>query len=422
MKDGGPGETGGSRRSPEPMAHGPRLMAESIARLKGRLAKEVDQRREELLRLSHRIHAHPEVAFQEERASAWVAEQLAVYGFQVERGVYGLPTAVRATYGQGRPAIGLLAEYDALPGMGHGCGHNVIAASAVGAAAAARLAADSLGGTLVVLGTPAEEAGGGKAMMAAAGAFTDLDAALMIHPGVRDTVLTWSLACTSLSIEFFGKAAHAAARPEDGINALEALILTYNAINSLRQHMRNRSRIHGIITSGGDAPNIVPAYAAAEFLVRAGTDEEVEQLQERVLQCCQGAALATGARLEHRWSEYPYRALRTNRAIAEAFGRNLRRLGRRAHAPNPARGRGSTDMGNVSVLLPAIHPSLAIAPMRISAHSPEFAEAAIQEGGDRGVLDGAKALAMTVADLLGDLTLLEEARREFLSGDSQPLD
>jgi len=395
---------------------GAKPMAESLARLKGRLAKEVDRRAEELLGLSHRIHARPEVAFQEEQASAWVAEQLAVYGFGVDRGVYGLPTAVQATWGQGRPAIAVLAEYDALPGIGHGCGHNIIAASAVGAAAAARLAAGRLGGTVVVLGTPAEEAGGGKAMMAAAGAFTDLDAALMIHPGVRDTVLTWSLACTSLTIEFFGQAAHAAARPEDGVNALEALILAYNGVNSLRQHIPGRSRIHGIITSGGDAPNIVPAYAAAEFLVRAETDEGLEQLQERVLQCCQGAALATGARLGHRWSEYPYRALRTNRAMAEAFGRNLHRLGRRAHPPNPTRGRGSTDMGNVSVLVPAIHPSIAIAPLRVSAHSPEFAQAASEEGGDRGVLDGAKALAMTVADLLGNPSLLEQARQEFLAG------
>ncbi|MBI2303535.1 MAG: M20 family metallopeptidase [Chloroflexi bacterium] len=367
--------------------------------------------------LSLRLHAHPETGFQEFKAAAWLTEYLEGKAFAVERGYCQLETAFRAVYGNGEPAVAFIAEYDALPGLGHACGHNIIAAAAVGAAVAVREAAAQWGGKVLVIGTPAEEVMGGKAIMAQRMAFQGLDAALMIHPGVRNAVFARSLACIELQVEFYGKAAHAAARPQEGVNALEALILSFNNINSLRQHTKDRARIHGIITHGGQAPNIVPAHSAATFLVRAEDDHYLEELMEKVLNCFRAASLATGARLEHRWSAVRYAPMRTNHSLARLFAHNLESLGRRViPSDGGLGGMGSTDMGNVSQLVPSIHPSVAIAPKTVLGHTPEFAAAAASSDGLKGLLDGSRALAMTWVDLVLQPEALAKVREEFYKG------
>jgi amidohydrolase len=379
------------------------------------MREEVESQRPNLLELSRNIHSNPEVAFQEVKASEWVSGYLASRGFSIERGICGLPTAFRAVYGNARPAVALIAEYDALPEMGHGCGHNIIAATSAGAAVAARKAINELGGSVVVVGTPAEELQGGKVIMVDRGVFDDVDAALMVHPGRRNAAEVRTLACAPLEVEFFGKESHAAASPEQGVNALEAMVISFNAINSLRQHIKGKARIHGIITDGGRAANIVPGHSAGSFLVRAEDAEYLEVLKGKVLDCFTAGAVATGARLEHRWSDTVYAPLRTNRALARLFTVNLESLGYEVEPLDPNLGLGSTDMGNVSQVVPAIHPSIAIAPRNVMLHSPEFVQAAISEEGKRGLLDAAAALAMTVVDLLGQPGALQAVREEFSS-------
>jgi amidohydrolase len=383
-------------------------------RLKARAAAEVEAHRQELIDLSLRIHNNPEMGLQEKRASAWLCEYLEKQGFQVERGICGLPTAFRATAGQGEPRIAFLAEYDALPGVGHACGHNIIAVSAVAAGLGARTALDSTGGCVAVIGTPAEEIVGGKVIMARQGAFDGLDTAMLTHPGSRDAVHSRALACASLEVEYFGKEAHAAARPETGINALDALILAYNAIGALRQHIRSSARIHGVITEGGQAANVVPDHSAASFMVRAEDDTYLEELKAKVIACFEAGARASGARLEYRWSENQFAAMRTNGPLAEAHKANLAALGREAR-DQPSRHTGSTDMGNVSALVPAIHPTIAVAPPEIGIHSREFAACAASEDGHRGLLDAAKAMAMTAIDVLTDSDLRRRMQEEFLA-------
>jgi len=383
--------------------------------LKKLIVEEVEAYRTELIDLSLRIHANPELSLQEVKASGWLAEYLEGKGFEVEREFCELPTAFKASYGQGKPVIAFLAEYDALPKLGHACGHNIIAAAAIGAGVATRTAVNQLGGRILVIGTPGEEVYGCKATMVERGGFTEVDAAMMIHPGTRDIVTPPALACSSLEVEFFGKAAHAAACPNEGINALEALILAFNNINSLRQQVRERSRIHGIITEGGEAANIVPAYSKAIFLVRAEDEEYLGELKERVLDCFSAASLATGARLEYRWSEVSYAPLRNNSALAQLFSQNMETLGRKTYSPDPRRGCGSTDMGNVSQVVPSLQPFVAIASSEVSEHSAEFALAAASEAGHQGLLDGAKALALTVVDLLANRGAIARVKEEFLS-------
>ena len=380
---------------------------------KQQVIREVDSHREELVGLARRLFAHPEVGFQETQASGWLCEYLGGYGFRVERGVCGLDTAFTASYGQGRPAIAFLAEYDALPGLGHGCGHNLIAASAAGAGVAARAAVEGWGGRVVVVGTPSEEALGGKGLMVQRGAFEAIDAAMMVHPGVRDALANGSLACATLEVEFLGRPAHAAARPELGVNALEAMLLAFQAINSMRQHIRETDRIHGIITHGGEAPNVVPQFCSGKFLVRATDEEYLEGLKERVLNCFRGAAAASGAKFNYRWGEVQYAPMRHNLALAQAFADNLTALGRPLPAPNLRRSFGSTDMGNVSQVAPSIHPIIAIATEDIPPHSQQFAQAASSPQGEEAMLLGAKGLAMTAVDLLATPTLLEKVRQEF---------
>ena len=360
-----------------------------------------------------KIHSSPELGFQEVKAAAWLTQYLEENGFSIERGICELPTAFRGSYRQGKPAIAILAEYDALPELGHACGHNLIAGCAVGAAVASKPAIDRFGGSILVIGTPAEELYGGKVIMAERGAFDNVDMAMMVHPGVHDTATTQALACIGLEVEFFGKAAHAATRPEAGINALEALLQSFAAINSLRQHIKDKARIHGIITDGGEAANIVPAHSAGTFLVRAKDDAYLEGLKEKVLNCFIGAAIASGARLEYRWGKVRYAPLRNNLTLARLFRQNMQSLGRKMQLSDPNKGVGSTDMGNVSQIVPSIHPTVAIAPVEVVVHSPEFASAAASEAGIRGLLDGAKALAMTVVDLVANPEIVIRIKQEF---------
>ncbi len=390
----------------------------TIAALEGlkRVACEtIDSRRDELVELSLRLHRTPELRFEEHAASASLATYLRASGFSVELPAYGLKTAFRASLGSGRPAVAILCEYDALPGLGHACGHNVIAAAGAGAAAAVAGVLGQCGGSIVVLGTPGEEGGGGKIFMAREGAFDDLDAAIMIHPAGQELSTMQSLAVCQLAVEYRGTAAHASAAPFLGVNALDALITAYNAIAQLRQHIRPTERIHGIITDGGQAANIVPEKAAGLFYVRAATESDLDALRERVMGCFRAGAEATGAEVTVRIPAPQYAELVVNKPLVRQYVDNLARLGRVPDTDLDERPPvvGSTDMGNVSKMLPAIHPMIAIAPPGTPLHSAEFAAFAASESGHRGVIDGAKALAMTAIDVLVDDDLRRRMRESF---------
>jgi amidohydrolase len=387
-----------------------------IEKIKKSVGRDIDAGYEKLRELSLRIHDNPETAMTERRAADWLGAYLEKSGFKVEKGICKLPTAFRAVYGRGRPAIAFLAEYDALPKIGHACGHNLIAASSVAAGVACRGVVDKLGGTVIVYGTPGEEIAGGKAIMAGRGAFRDADVAMEVHPGGGHRVVINVLACQNLDIEFLGKAAHAAAEPETGINALAAMILSFNAIDALRQHIKDKERIHGIITDGGEVANVVPAHTAASFIVRAENEKDLDALEERVLNCFTGAAAATGAELKYRWDAVRYQAMRNNLTLGRLYRQNMAALGQSVPMGENSRIDGSTDVGNVSQLIPAVHPFMRIAPESVPTHSPDFARAAATEDALRRMLDAAKAMAMTAADLLADPATLKKVRAEFEKG------
>jgi len=389
------------------------MQSSEIEKLKASVTGEVDVHRHQLSELSLKIHSNPELGLQEIKAAEWLTQYLEGNGFSVERGICELSTAFKASYGKGKPAIAILAEYDALPDVGHACGHNLIAACAVGAGVASKSVIDQLGGSILVIGTPSEELYGGKVKMAERGAFDDLDIAMMVHPGTSDTATTHALAAQTLSVEFFGKAAHAAARPEAGINALEAMIQSFTAINSLRQHIKSTARIHGIITDGGQAMNVVPDHSAGRFIVRADDNTYFGELKQRVLNCFIGASTASGARLQYKWSNVHYDSMRNNLVLAQLFAQNMESLGRKVALSEPDTGFGSTDMGNVSQLVPSIHPHVAIAEKEVAGHSPEFALAAASEAGIKGMLDAAKALAVTVVDLIASPEIVTKVKEEF---------
>jgi amidohydrolase len=373
-----------------------------LAALKQRALARVDADRDVLIDLSLRIHRTPELRFAEHRAATWLVEYLERAGFTVERGAYGLPTAFAARLGSGAPRVAILCEYDALPGIGHGCGHNIIAAAGAGAGAALAGLIAETGGSIVVLGTPAEEGGGGKILMAREGAFDGVDAAMMVHPAGMDLPAMQVLAISAVEVTYHGRAAHASASPHRGINALDALVTAYNAIAQLRQHIRPSERIHGIITDGGQAPNIVPERAAGVFYIRAATERRLATLKDRVFGCFRAGALATAAEVAMRRLDEDYSDMLTNQPLAAAYAANLARLGRTVGGQGdaPAFLAGSTDMGNISKLVPAIHPMIAAAPPHVPLHSVEFAECAASEYGHRALLDGAKGLAATAIDLL----------------------
>ncbi|MFC2035288.1 M20 family metallopeptidase [Chloroflexota bacterium] len=392
------------------------MQSSVIEQLKTSITREIDAHCHQLSELSLRIHSNPELGFQEAKAADWLTRYLEENSFSIERGICGLPTAFRASYGNGKPAIAILAEYDALPKLGHACGHNLIAACAVGAGVASKPAIDEFGGGMLVIGTPAEELHGGKVIMANRGAFSNLDIAMMVHPGVHNTATTHALACQTLEIEFSGKAAHAAASPEEGINALEAMLQSFTAINSLRQHIKSTARIHGIITDGGEAANVVPAHCAGNFIVRDEDDGYLDELKEKVLNCFVGASTASGAQLQYKWGEVRYAPMRNNLPLAQLFIHNMQSLGRRVALSDPDNTFGSTDMGNVSQLVPSIHSFIAIAEKETSIHTQQFTSAAASETGIKGMLDGAKALAMTVVDLVTNPEIVTKVKEEFEQG------
>ncbi|HEX2274826.1 MAG TPA: M20 family metallopeptidase [Acidimicrobiales bacterium] len=383
---------------------------------KRRVVEEVEGRAELLVDVSHRIHDRPELLFEEHHAAELLAGALESAGLEVERGAYGLKTAVAARAGGdgGAPRVAVLCEYDALPGIGHGCGHNVIAAAGLGAGLAAAAVSADAGGALLVLGTPAEEGGGGKAIMAGHGAFADVDAAMMVHPAGLDLTEPTAIAVASLRVEYEGRGAHAAADPEHGRNALDAAVLGYNAVAALRQHIRPTERVHGVFVEAGEKPNIVPHRAVAEWYVRSDTLATLQPLKERVLACLEAGASAAGCRMTCEPVAPEYSDLRTNRPLVELYRANSATLGRPLDEPAPGRRiTASTDMGNVSHVVPSIHPMLAASPPEVSLHSEEFAAWAASPEADRAALDGAKAMAMTVVDLWLRPDALAEVRAAF---------
>jgi amidohydrolase len=361
-----------------------------------------------VIALSHRIHAHPELGFEEEQASTWLAEMLTDAGFTVDRGICDLPTAFVARAGSGPLHLAICAEYDCLPGIGHACGHNLIAAMAVGAGIAAAQVADDLGVTIRIIGTPAEElGGGGKILLLERGAFAGAHAAMMVHPYPTDSVAPMMLANSYFNVRYRGKEAHAAAYPELGINAADALTVAQVAIGLLRQHIQLTDRVHGIITKGGEAPNIIPAETTARYFVRARTLDDLEAIRVKVLRCFEAGALATGAQLEIFGSRAPYAQVQHDPAMAALYRRNAEALGRVFPDMGEAQQRsgGSTDMGNVSLALPSIHPAIGINSLPAVNHQPEFTAHCITEAADQAISDGALAMAWTAIDIATDAPL-----------------
>lgn len=379
----------------------------------------IDAARDDLIRLSKFIHANPEIALQEFKASAACAEFLSERGFAVERGVAGLQTAFTATVGDEGAHIGFLSEYDALPGVGHGCGHNLIAIAGIGAGLGLAAAIPHVGGRVSVFGTPAEEAVGGKVIMARNGVFDGLDAAMGAHPGTSEAAVPYipgsgqALACQGIRIAFKGRAAHAAADPYNGVNALNALIETFNGINALRQHIKADARIHGIITHGGDAPNVVPDHAEGAFLVRAGTRAYMQELVEKVRHIAQGSALITGAELIFEFNEEPYFDMITNYTLAGRIKAHLDDLGMKLPDPKVEEGSGSTDWGNVSYEVPSVETSYPIVDRVITWHSQAVVEASDSDYGYDNTITVAKAMALAGLDLIADAGLLAEVKAEF---------
>jgi amidohydrolase len=386
-----------------------------LAAMKRSVQRAIDQVSEDLRSLSLSIHGTPELNFEEVHAHQVLTDYLEGNGFAVERGAYEMPTAFRAVAGSGSPIVAVLCEYDALPGIGHACGHNLIAASGIAAGLALKEVVGDGNGTVVVLGSPAEEGGGGKVFMVERGAFEGVDAAMMLHPTPGDAAWPNIIAIQTLEVEYFGKNAHAAAFPHQGVNALDALVLAYNAVSLLRQQLTSDVRVHGVIRHGGDKPNIIPDHTAAEFYLRARDDRGLEELKRRVLACFEGAATATGCRLEHRWVGKPYSNMATCNPLAEAYVENARSIGKQL----PARGAGpldaipgSTDMGNVSHVVPSIHPMFGIH-TRAGNHTPEFTAAAATPEAHDAMLTAAKAMAMTALDVLFRPDLREAAKEDF---------
>jgi amidohydrolase len=373
----------------------------TIAEIKATVREAIDKLQPKLIDLSEKIHRNPEIKFEEYKASQWLSETAEEAGFRVEKPIGGLETAFRASYSGSRegPTVAFLAEYDALPKLGHACGHNLIGTASLGAALGLRAVMNKLPGSVQLIGTPGEEGGGGKVILVEAGVFDDVDVAMMFHPSGKTILWKHALARRKLFIEFFGKSAHAASFPEKGINALDATIQTFQNINALRQHIKDSARIHGIITHGGEAPNIVPDYSACLFYVRAMDDGYCDELLEKVKNCARGASIATGAKVEME-VQGAYKSLRTNIPLAQTFKANLEALGWNFDNVDPTKEIGSTDMADVSHVTAAIHPYLSIGPKDLVGHSIEFAEAAASEKGQQAMIAAAKALATTAVDVL----------------------
>lgn len=368
----------------------------------------------DLIELSHSIHSEPELAFEEHKSAAKVMELLRAADFDVESGVADMPTAFTASFGSGELVVGICAEYDALPEIGHACGHNIIAASAVGAALALAPVADRLGITVRVLGTPAEETGGGKVLMLERGVFDDVATAIMVHPGPFDIVGATSLALSDIAVSFTGRAAHASAAPEWGINAADAVTVSQVALGLMRQHLSPGQQVHGIVSDGGLAPNIVPGHAELLYYLRATTSESLEALTKKAYACFEAGAIATGCTHEIRTVSPTYAELTPDPWLSAAYRREAESIGRTPLAPELEgfRPLGSTDMGNVTNVLPGIHPIIGLDSGGAVTHQPEFAAACVTESADRAVLDGAQLLARTTVRAVTDA----EVRARLLGG------
>jgi amidohydrolase len=359
-----------------------------------------------IVALSHRVHANPELGFEEEKACDWLSEELNDAGFNVSRGICDLPTAFVAKAGSGPLHIAICAEYDSLPEIGHACGHNMIAAMAVGTGIAAARVADDVGLTVSVIGTPAEEVGNasGKIILLERGAFSGIHAAMMVHPAPFEILEAHLIAASMFDVHYTGKEAHASAFPEMGINAADALTVAQTSIGLLRQHLRQTDRVHGITTHGGDAPNVVPAHTSARYLVRGENLAELEEVRAKVYRCFEAGALATGCKLEIRGGDRPYADVRYDHEISQVYKRNAEAIGRKFPELGPAMSRlaASTDMGNISYAIPSIHPMIGINSLPAANHQPEFTAHCITEEADKAVMDGALAMAWTAIDMASD--------------------
>ncbi|MGE3445894.1 MAG: M20 family metallopeptidase [Acidimicrobiia bacterium] len=381
--------------------------------IKSRVRDAVSTRADQLVDVSHQIHARPELGFVVHFAHDLLTGVLESAGFDVVRHAAELPTAFVATFGEG-PAVGVMCEYDALPEIGHGCGHNVIATIGLGAALAAAEVAREVGGKVVVIGSPAEEGGGGKVLMAKHGVFDGLEAAMMVHPADRDLTHMDVVAIERMAVEYKGAAAHAAAAPHKGRNALDAAVLGYVNVAALRQHLAPSERVHGIITNGGVRPNVIPAHAGAEWYVRTPARHTLHSLVSRVHSCLEAGSHAAGCSMSISPIGQTYHDMVHSTPVVAAYVDNAAEVGRSVAVPSAGtRVIGSTDMGNVSYLLPSIHPMIQAAPEGTPLHSVDFARSAGSDMGDKAAIDGATALAMTVVDVWQDAELRHTARADL---------
>jgi amidohydrolase len=391
--------------------------AELRESLKQRACETIDRLKNDLVGISTDIHAHPEENWEEVFAHSRLTDALGDNGHDVRRKAYDLDTAFELRTGSKGATVAVLCEYDALPGIGHGCGHNIIAAAGLGAGLALAPLAEEAGGRLRLMGTPAEEGGGGKIEMARRGAFDGVQAAMMVHPYDTDLARMNAIAIQHALVKYVGEAAHAAVAPHKGRNALDAAVLGYMNVAALRQHIMPTERIHGIFLKGGEKPNIVPRETEMDWYVRSNTINTLQPLKQRVAACLEGGAHAAGCHMHLEWQPNPFADIVDNVPLLAAYVSNAARVGRSLTTDElPGTGGGSTDMGNVSYLTPSIHPMIAVAPSGISLHTPEFAEHAISEAATRAIIDGAKIMAMTAIDMWTNDALANEVREAFGDG------
>ena len=387
-----------------------------IDQLRQRISQRIDEQAPHLEEIALQLHANPETGGQEHFAQKILTEYAAGQGFHISKGLANVPTSFAAEHSSGEGAkVAFLAEYDALPEIGHACGHNLIAMASTAAAVGLASVLDNVSGQVTLFGSPSEETNGAKVPMAAAGLFDEFDAALIVHPGARTTVDAASLAIDAIEFTFLGKAAHAAGAPHEGINALDAVISLFNNLNALREHLTSDVRIHGIISEGGVAPNIVPERAVARFYFRAAERAYLNEVVGKAKKVAEAAALATGCRLEMCNFELSFDNLHSNKLLAATYKTHLEALGV-TDIESPSGGKGSTDMGNVSQVTPAIHPSMCIGPKTLVGHTHEFCQAAASPEALAAMLVAAKAMALTGLDVLTDSTLRKQIRAEFAAG------
>jgi amidohydrolase len=389
-----------------------------IAKIKQQVCLDIDNRASDLISISHEIHAHPELNFEEKFAHERLTQYIADSKIKVDRSAFELATAFDVSVRGGNgPTVAVLCEYDALPGIGHACGHNIIAAAGLGAGVALSAVAEVCGGNLRLIGTPAEEGGGGKVEMARKGAFKNIDAAMMIHPSDRDLARMNAIAIQQLFVRYQGLAAHAAVSPDKGKNALDAAVLGYMNVAALRQHIKPTERVHGIFTKSGEKPNIVPREAEMDWYVRSDTIESLQPLKARIAKCLEAGAIAADCTITFDWQKNTYADLVDNLPLLTSYVENSAQFGRDLTTDFlPGTGGGSTDMGNLSYLVPSIHPMLQVAPNGVSLHSAQFAEFTASKDADKAVLDGAKIMAMTAIDMWLSDTLSSQVQQAFGDG------